>query len=83
MDIVKTAVDVLNPGQIPVLTCDHGKADPMELAYKVWRGSIHSDVWWPTHRDGVPQGPGRSSGGQRLEHSFRPGLLPVEQQFRF
>ncbi|KAG0710519.1 hypothetical protein GWK47_022642 [Chionoecetes opilio] len=45
----------------------------MELAYKLWRGSIRSDVWWPTHRDGVPQGRWRSSGGQRLDRNTRSG----------
>ena len=62
-----------------------GKADPKELAYKLWRRSIHSDVWWPTHRNSVSQSSWQTSRGHWLDRSSRlgPGLLPVEQQIRF
>ena len=55
MDVVKNAVEHVNPGQTPVCCVCCGKADSVEVAREVWRRQNGGDVWWAPHRDGRPE----------------------------
>ena len=49
MDVVKTAVEIINPGQVLVMTCDQPlyatcKTNPEELASNSWRTTVCCDL---------------------------------------
>ena len=55
MDVVKTVVEIRNPGQVPVIIFDQPlytlgcKENQVELDNNSWRESPCCDVWWATY----------------------------------
>lgn len=55
MNMIKAAVNHVNPSQIPVTTLDQPPFALGKLIQWNWpstHGEVHSDAWWITHRDG-------------------------------
>ena len=54
MDVVKTAVEIINPGQVSVITCDqisYALAKQIQWNWPATHGEQQfcCDVWWPTY----------------------------------
>ena len=74
MNVVKKAVAVLNPGQIPVITFDQPLFKIAKQIQWMWpeeygEGVICSNVGWPTHQDDIAKGTWRFFGWQWLDVS--------------
>ena len=58
MNVSRLAIEFFNPGQIPVVAFDAPLYALAKFTQWKWPDThgeerkVHSDVWWPAHRDG-------------------------------